>query len=150
MDAKKTLAEHRRLLVAGGWPSLLAATCLIDLRRFPAAAARLRTAVRLADETEHGRSRRGAWSRRRGKRSPPPTTGGRWTSQVAQRSSSACIQATAQEGRAWARLGAAEETRATLNRATHLVEPLRRPDRPERHHRYDPAKPEAFIATTLS
>lgn len=31
LDARKTLAEHRQLLVAGGWLSLLAATCLIDL-----------------------------------------------------------------------------------------------------------------------
>src|SRR5262245_39549076 len=34
LDAKKTLAEHRRLLVIGGWLSLLAATCNIDLHRY--------------------------------------------------------------------------------------------------------------------
>ncbi|GAB3137430.1 hypothetical protein [Microbispora hainanensis] len=39
--------------MAGGWLSLLAATCLIDLRRFPAAAARLRTAAQFAKDTEH-------------------------------------------------------------------------------------------------
>ena len=33
LDAKTTLAEHRRLLVVGGWLSLLAATTLIDLHR---------------------------------------------------------------------------------------------------------------------
>lgn len=30
-DGRKSLAEHHRLLVSGGWLSLLAATCLIDL-----------------------------------------------------------------------------------------------------------------------
>src|SRR5487761_1573285 len=31
LDARATLTVHRRLLVTGGWLSLLAATCLIDL-----------------------------------------------------------------------------------------------------------------------
>lgn len=33
VDARKTLAQHRRLLVADGWLSLLAATLDIDLRQ---------------------------------------------------------------------------------------------------------------------
>ena len=37
--ARMTLAEHRRLLVVGGWLSLLAATTLIDLHRAQAAGA---------------------------------------------------------------------------------------------------------------
>ena len=48
-----TLAEQRRLLVVGGWMSLLAATTLIDLHRDHAAAAHLRTAAQLAQETGH-------------------------------------------------------------------------------------------------
>ena len=51
LDNRMTLAEHSRLLVTTGWLSLLTATCLIDLRRFPAAAAHLRTAAQLARET---------------------------------------------------------------------------------------------------
>lgn len=39
MDARATLGQHRRLLGAGGWLSLLAATCLIDLHREHAAEA---------------------------------------------------------------------------------------------------------------
>jgi hypothetical protein len=53
LDARMTLAEHRRLLVVGGWLSLLAATTLIDLHRDQAAAAHLRTAAQLARESEH-------------------------------------------------------------------------------------------------
>ncbi|MFF0774872.1 hypothetical protein ACFYUK_38725 [Nonomuraea wenchangensis] len=55
----------------------------------------------------------------------------------------------AQEGRAWARLGRARETHETLNRLMRLVEPLHVPDRAEHHYRYDPAKSDAYLATTL-
>ena len=58
LDARMTLAEHRRLLVVGGWLSLLAATTLIDLHRDQAAAAHLRTAAQLARETGARRDRR--------------------------------------------------------------------------------------------
>ena len=118
LDAKTTLAEHRRLLVVGGWLSLLAATTLIDLHRDDAAAAHLRTAAQLARETEHAEIagwclETQAWQ---------VLTAGDYRraadiSQAAQRiapkSGSAFIQATAQEGRAWARLGDARQTRAT-------------------------------------
>ena len=69
---------------------------------------------------------------------------------IAPKSGSAFIQATAQEGRAWARLGDARQTRATLNRVEALVSPLPVPDRPEHHYRYDPPKAQFYVATTLS
>ncbi|MGI5488180.1 hypothetical protein [Microtetraspora malaysiensis] len=155
LDAKKTLAEHRRLLVTGGWLSLIAATCLIDLRRFPAAAARLRTAAQLAEETEHREIT--AWCLET--EAWQVLTEGDYrrtlalsqaAQHVAPRSSASYIQATAQEGRAWARLGAARETRDALNRVARLAEPLPVPDQPEHHYRYDPAKSDAYLATTLS
>jgi ATP/maltotriose-dependent transcriptional regulator MalT len=70
--------------------------------------------------------------------------------QVAPKSGSAFIQATAQEGRGWARLCAGQETRAALGRVEALVSPLPVPDRPEHRYRYDPAKSEAYLATTLA
>jgi hypothetical protein len=69
---------------------------------------------------------------------------------IAPRDGSAFIQATAQEGRAWARLGAAAETRTALARVEKLVSPLPMPDRPEHHYRYDPPKAQMYVATTLS
>ncbi|MBP2706836.1 hypothetical protein JOL79_23805 [Microbispora sp. RL4-1S] len=155
LDARKTLAEHRRLLIAGGWLSLLAATCLVDLRTFPAAAARLRTAAQLAEEAADPEM--AAWCLET--EAWQALTDGDYgralaLSQAAQRvapkGSSAHIQATAQEGRALARLGAARETRHALSRVTRLVTPLPLPDRPEHHYRYDPAKCDAYTATTLS
>jgi hypothetical protein len=53
MDGRKTLAEHRRLLAAGGWLSLLGATCHIDLQQYAPSSARLRTAAQLAQLAEH-------------------------------------------------------------------------------------------------
>lgn len=70
--------------------------------------------------------------------------------QLAPRNSSAVIQATAQEGRAWARLSEAKETYDALNRLERFVSRLAQPETPEHHYRYDPGKAEAHVATTLA
>jgi tetratricopeptide (TPR) repeat protein len=155
IDGKKTLAEHRRLLVAGGWLSLLGATCHIDLRQYPAALARLRTAAQLAQHAEHPEIaawclETEAWQVLTEGDYQRAVRLSQGAQAVAPRSSSAYIQATAQEGRAWARLGAAPETRAALARVEQMVSPMPMPDRPEHHFRYDPAKSDAYTATTLS
>ncbi|MEU9888217.1 helix-turn-helix transcriptional regulator [Sphaerisporangium sp. NPDC051011] len=155
IDARKTLSEHRRLLVVGGWLSLLASTCHVDLRQFPAATARLRTAAQMAREAEHAEI--AAWCLETEAwqavtngdyRRALSLTQGAQT--VAPRGGSAYIQATAQEARVWARLGAGPETRDALDRVAALVSPLPMPERPEHHYQYDPAKSDAYIATTLS
>jgi transcriptional regulator with XRE-family HTH domain len=155
VGARATLAEHRSLLVTGGWLSLLAATCLIDLHRDHAAAAHLRTAAQLARETGHAEM--GAWCLET--RAWQVLTDGDYPraaelAQAAQRAaprgSSAHIQATAQEGRAYARMRAPGRTRDALARVERLVSPLPMPDEPEHHYRYDPAKSQAYVATTLS
>ncbi|GAA2636806.1 helix-turn-helix transcriptional regulator [Actinomadura fulvescens] len=161
MDSRMTLAERRRLVVVGGWLSLLAATCDVDLGRRPAAAARLRTAAQLARHVGHPEIlawtlETQAWQHITDGDYRQAVELARGAHEMAPKSSSAYIQATAQEGRAWARLaadgvtGAARETREALARVERLVEPLPMPDRPEHHYRYDPAKSDAYIATTLS
>jgi len=47
-------------------------------------------------------------------------------------------------------VGTPSEARAALGRVEALVSPLPVPDRPEHHYRYDPAKSEAYTATTLA
>jgi transcriptional regulator with XRE-family HTH domain len=106
LDGRATLTQRRRLLVSGGWLSLLAATCLIDLDQERPAIAYLRTAEQLARETCHAE-----------------------------------IDAWVIETRAWMAVTSGEYRRA--------VE-LAMPDRPEHHYRYDPAKAEAYTATTLA
>jgi tetratricopeptide (TPR) repeat protein len=155
IGARSTLDEHRRLLVAGGWLSLLAATCLIDLHRGRDSVAHLRTAARFAQETGHAEM--AAWCLET--RAWQVLTAGDYSKaaqlaqgaqRIAPRGSSAHIQATAQEGRAWARLKADGQTRDALARVEKLVSPLPMPDQPEHHYRYDPAKSQAYVATTLS
>jgi tetratricopeptide (TPR) repeat protein len=155
LDGRATLAQRRRLLVSGGWLSLLAATVLIDLGQDPPAVEYLRTAEQLARETEHAEmaawcAETRAWNML--------TAGGyrqavdlsRAARQLAPKGGSACIQATAQEGRAWARLGDSRETRAALAAVERLVSPLPPPERPEHHYVYDPPKARIYIATTLT
>ncbi|HEY3955594.1 MAG TPA: helix-turn-helix transcriptional regulator [Streptosporangiaceae bacterium] len=155
IGGRATLAEHKRLLVTGGWLSLLAATCLIDLHRDHAAAEHLRTAAQLAQETGHGELaawclETRAWQVLTTGDFPRAAEVAQAAQRTAPRGSSAFIQATAQEGRAHARLGDRPATYAALARVETLVSPLPMPDQPEHHYRYDPAKSQAYVATTLS
>jgi hypothetical protein len=155
VEARQTLEQQRRLLVAGGWLSLLAATLHIDLRQGRAAHAWLVTAEQLAGSAGHDEIR--AWCYET--RAWQVLTDGRYRdaltlAQRAQASaltgSSAHIQATAQEGRAWARMGRPAETRDALARVARLAGNLTTPDHPEHHYRYDPAKAISYTATTLA
>ncbi|MFI6048100.1 helix-turn-helix domain-containing protein [Nocardia sp. NPDC051321] len=155
MDSRKTLTQHRRLLVAVGWLSLLGSTCHIDLGDTPSAAARGHLAWKLADEAQHLEI--SAWCLET--RAWQLLTAGEFTAAaelsrqaqaIAPEGSSVHIQATAQEGRALARLGDSTGTYGALCRVARLVSALNVPDRPEHHFRYDPAKSDAYVATTLA
>jgi tetratricopeptide (TPR) repeat protein len=155
LGGRATLGQRRRLLVSGGWLSLLAATTLADLSEHGPAIAYARTAADLAAEAVHDEIT--AWSLET--RAWISLTSGDYRQAVAlslaaqeaaPRGSSAYIQSTAQEGRAWARLGDAARTRDALARVEALASPLPLPDRPEHHYRYDPAKAEAYVVTTLA
>ncbi|WP_409237332.1 multiprotein-bridging factor 1 family protein [Streptomyces sp. PA5.6] len=155
LGAKKTLAEHRRLLVIGGWLSLLGATLHIDLKQDGAATARLQTAAALAQEAgvpeiEAWCFETDAWR---------VLTDGDYVralelSRVAQAAapprSSALIQATAQEGRAHARLGNSRETYSAVERVQAFSAAAGTPETPEHHYRYDPGKSLSYTATTLA
>jgi transcriptional regulator with XRE-family HTH domain len=155
VDARKTLVQQRRLLVVSGWLSLLGATVHIDLRQQGAAEARLTVARQLAEHAEHTEIQ--AWCLET--RAWDVLTAGnyqqalelsQWAQALAPRGSSAHIQATAQEGRAWARMGNGRQTRDALDRMVKLVGPLAVPEHPEHHYRYDPGKAMAYTATTLA
>ncbi|WP_406306661.1 helix-turn-helix domain-containing protein [Streptomyces sp. NBC_00885] len=156
LDARKTLSEHRRLLVVGGWLSLFGATLHIDLKQEHAATAGLQAAVTLARQAEHPEIEAwcyetDAWR---------VLTNGDYVralelslaaQDIAPVGTSAQIQATAQEGRARARLGEARETYAAIDRVQKMAATLGSPERPTEHHyQYDPAKSLAYTATTLA
>lgn len=156
LDARKTLSEHRRLLVVGGWLSLFGATLHIDLKQEHAATTRLQAAVTLARQAEHPEIEAwcyetDAWR---------VLTNGDYVralelslaaQDIAPVGTSAQIQATAQEGRARARLGEAKETYAAIDRVQKKAATLGISERPTEHHyQYDPAKSLAYTATTLA
>jgi tetratricopeptide (TPR) repeat protein len=154
-EARMTIAQRRTLLITGGWLSLLAATLHIDLRQARAAEAWLVTAEQMVGHAGHDEII--AWCYET--RAWDVLTAGRYrdaldlsqrAQAIAPAGSSALIQATAQEGRAWARMGRSAETRSALNRVARLVSNLPTPDNPEHHYRYDPAKAISYTATTLS
>jgi hypothetical protein len=155
LAGRATLGQRRRLLASCGWLSLLAATTLADLRDYGPAVAYARAAAELAAEAGHDEI--AAWSLET-RAWIALTTGGYRQAvtlslaaqQAAPKGSSARIQSTGQEGRAWARLGDATRTRGALARVEALVSPLPVPDQPEHHYRYDPAKAEAYVVTTLA
>jgi transcriptional regulator with XRE-family HTH domain len=155
IDGRMTLQERQRLTVVGGWLSLLAATVHIDLEQVGPATARLRAAAQLARHAGHREIEAwtfetDAWR--------VLTVGdyrlavdlSRAAQAIAPAGSSVAIQATAQEGRAWARLGEPQETYDAVDRVHHLVAPMKPSDRPEHHYRYDPEKSVAYVATTLA
>ena len=155
VDARKTLAQQRRLVVVGGWLALLRATLHVDLRQGEAADAYLDTAAQLAEQAGHREI--AAWVLET--RAWAALTAGafrqaRELSQhaqaVAPQESSAFIQATAQEGRAWARLGDRTKTGQILQRVERLAGNRSAPDHPEHHYQYDKAKAHSYAATTLA
>ncbi|MCN0154618.1 helix-turn-helix domain-containing protein [Salinispora arenicola] len=155
LDGRVTLAQRRRLLVAGGWLAVLRATVHIDLRQRTAAAAHVRAARDFAEHAEHAEIQ--AWCLET--RAWAGLTQGDYRAaldlseqaqRVAPRGSSARIQATAQEARVWARLGDVGATRRALDRVERLTANLPVPERAEHHYRYDPAKAAAYTATTLA
>jgi transcriptional regulator with XRE-family HTH domain len=155
LDGRATFSQRRRLLVSGGWLSLLAATLLVDQHQDPAADAYLRTAVQLARETGHAEiaawcAETCAWQLLTAGSYREAVELSRAAQETAPRDSSAYIQATAQEGRAWARLGDSRQTCAALAAVERLVSPLPPPERPEHHYVYDPPKARVYIATTLT
>lgn len=154
-DGRKTLAEHQRLLVIGGWLSLLGATVHIDLNQEDAARARLKTAASLAKHAGHDEIRAWCYETEAWR----VLTDGDYAQALelseagkalAPAGSSAAIQSTAQMGRAYARLGQQEETYAAISEVHQLASPMKRPDQPEHHFRYDPDKAVAYTATTLA
>ncbi|MGA4841545.1 helix-turn-helix domain-containing protein [Streptomyces sp. G45] len=155
LDDRKTLSEHRRLIVIGGWLSLLAATLHVDLGHTRAASARLATAAALAQHADHHEIHAWtyeteAWRALTAGDYPRAVELSRAAQRVAPRGSSAELQATAQEGRARARLGERREAYEAIDRVQRLATAMVPRARPEHHYQYDPAKATSYTATTLA
>ncbi|WFE34605.1 helix-turn-helix transcriptional regulator [Micromonospora sp. WMMD975] len=155
LDGRGTLAQRRRLIVAGGWLTVLRATVHIDLEQHSAAGAHLVAAAKLAGHGEHAEIQAWcletrAWDRLTRGEHRQALELAQQAQGVAPRGSSAYIQATAQEARVWARVGDVRRTRDALDRLERLTANLSVPEQAEHHYRYDPTKALAYTATTLS
>lgn len=155
MDAKKTLKDHRRLLVVGGWFSLLGATLHIDLNQQGPATAALRSAATLAHEAGNAEIHAwcyetDAWRVLTDGDYPRAVELSRAAQELAPAGSSAAVQSIAQEGRASARLDRPKETYAAVGRVEKMADVLEIRERPEHHYQYDPAKVLSYRATTLA
>ena len=155
IDARKTLAEYKRLLIVGSWLSLLGATLHIDLEQPNAAKARLRTSMDLAKQTDSKEVvawclETRAWAALTQGDYASALSLSRVAQEWAPKGSSIAIQATAQEGRSQARLGDEKGTYSALARVQGLVDPLAMPEHPEHHFTYDPNKATAYFGTTLA
>ncbi|GAA2819025.1 hypothetical protein GCM10010470_62980 [Saccharopolyspora taberi] len=139
---------------AAGSP-MLAATVHIDLNQHAPATARLRTAAGLATHAEQDEIRAWcyeteAWRTLTGGDYRRAAELSQHAQSIAPSGSSAEIQATTQEGRAWARLGEADATYRTVEHVHSLSAHLPKPVPAEHHYRYDPGKAAAYTATTLA
>jgi transcriptional regulator with XRE-family HTH domain len=155
IEVRKTLDQQRTLLVTGGWLSLLAATLHIDLGDRTAAEARLATAEQMATHAGHREIRAWcletrAWDVLTARDYRGALVLSRQAQAMAPKGTSVHIQATAQEGRARARMRQQGETQDALRRLHRLVSGLPQPEQPEHHYHYDPAKAVSSTATTLA
>lgn len=155
MDARMTLSEQRRLYIVGAWFQLLGSTLHIDLNQEHAAMARLRTAATLAQHAEHREIEAwcyetDAWRVLTDGEYGRALELSKFAQQLAPEGSSVAIQATAQEGRARARLGNTKETYSAIDRVQRMSAAMVPRKGTEHHYQYDPGKSLAYTATTLA
>jgi hypothetical protein len=155
LDRRSTLAQRRRLLVVGGWLSLLGATLHVDLGNRQAAAGARAAAASLGREAEHPELVAWAleiatWTALIDQDWPRAARLADAGESLAPIGSSAGVQLAAQSARAAARLGEAVAVRAALDRAASGLD-RQAGDRPADHHFvFDGRKLEGYTATSLA
>ncbi len=152
---RSTLAQRRRLLVAGGWLALLAATLHVDLGNAHHSATGRAVALSLGRETGHRELSAWAveieaWDALVGHDWPAAARLAAEGTDLAPRRSPAGVQLAAQHARAAARLGDAHAVHTRLAEVEHIIDG-QTGGRPEDHHfRFDGRKLEGYTATALA
>jgi len=152
LDGRKTLSQHRELLVIGGWLSTLLGCLHNDLGKRRAAEAARTAAHHLGKEAGHPVLVRWVYELQ----SWFALTDGRFrdvtmfarAGQELGSNDSASVQLTLQEAKGWARLGDRRQAEAALQRGWSLLDRLPHSDRPEHHFVFDPSK-YAFYAAPI-
>jgi tetratricopeptide (TPR) repeat protein/transcriptional regulator with XRE-family HTH domain len=151
LDGKKTLTQHRQLLVAGGWLAVLLACLHFDLGDREAAEATRDIGFQFATEASHQELM--AWSYELLAWFALVDGHYRDTVTYAQTglelapSTSAGVQLAVQQAKAWSRLGDRREAEATMRQAAGALASQPAPSNPEHHFVFDPPKLSFYAAT---
>src|SRR5437870_2628332 len=142
LGARATLAQRRRLMVLGGWVSLLAACVHVDLGQREAASTNRLAAHELGTHAEHGELiawafEVGAWQALLDGRYDEAVELCRAGQGLVGRTTSPYVQLIAQEARAWARRKRSRETLTALDRSAAAFEQMPPPARPDHHFTFD-------------
>jgi tetratricopeptide (TPR) repeat protein len=152
LEGRLTLAQHRELLVARGWLSLLMAALRFDLGDREAAEISRDAALSLGREADHPEItawafETPAWFALADRRLRDAVDLARAGQEVAPADRSVIVATTLQEARAWARLGARQEAECAIRRAEAALARLPEPTNPQDHFVFDPPKVSFYLAT---
>jgi tetratricopeptide (TPR) repeat protein len=152
LEGRQTLAQHRELLVARGWLSLLMAALRFDLGDREGAEITCDAALSLGREADHPEItawafETPAWFALADRRLRDAVDLARAGQEVAPADRSVIVATTLQEARAWARLGARQEAEHAIRRAEAALAKLSEPTNPQDHFVFDPPKVSFYLAT---
>jgi len=151
LGGKVTLAQHRHLLVAGGWSSVLLACLQFDMGNREGAEETRDAAFQLGKEAEHQEIM--AWSFEllawfalvEGRYEE--TIDHSRTGLVLAPNTSAGVQLAVQEAKGWSRLGNRQEAEQAMRRGATALARLPVPSHPEHHFVFDASKLSFYAAT---
>jgi tetratricopeptide (TPR) repeat protein len=151
LDGKVTLAQHRHLLVAGGWLTTLLACLQFDLGDRDGAEASQAAAYTFAREAQHEELLAWtfellAWWALVDRRHDEVIEYARTGLEIAP-NTSAGVQLAVQQAKGWSRLGDAARADESLRMAGTVLSRLPRPDHPEHHFVFDASKLSFYAAT---
>ena len=151
LGRKVTLTQHRHLLVAGGWLSMLLACLQFDMGDRETAEETRDAAFQLGKEVEHQEIM--AWSHElmawfalvEGRYEE--TIDHARTGLLLAPNTSAGVQLAVQEAKGWSRLGDQDEAEQAMRRGATALAKLPVPSHPEHHFVFDAAKLSFYAAT---
>lgn len=152
LSGRTRLDEHRRLLAAAGWLAVLRSVLEFDVRNRGAADASRDLALRLGVQAGHPEIvawsfEVEAWWALVDERWRDAVDLSRKGQAAAPRASSAMVQLTVQEARAWARIGDRREAPAALKRGAVALAALPIPEHSEHHFVFDASKLSFYSGT---
>jgi tetratricopeptide (TPR) repeat protein len=151
LDGKVTLAQHRQLLVAGGWLTTLLACLQFDYGDREGAESSQAAAYTFARQGEHQELLAWTyellawWALVEGRHDEVIEHA--QTGLAIAPNTSAGVQLAVQQAKGWSRLGDAQRADASLRMAGTVLSRLPRPEHPEHHFVFDASKLSFYAAT---